>query len=118
MVQFRPPGFFDRGRSVDKPVEPAPGDGIQPGADCPDLDPACAGRERQCFHIRSHGSEVDEKVGGVKSLAVQQPCGILREIGQDPVAAGALEGHQAFHHRAFPVDPAVLRGPRDHRVFA
>jgi two-component system, cell cycle sensor histidine kinase and response regulator CckA len=38
-------------------------------------------------------------------------AGLGREIGQDAVAARPLEAQQAFQHRLFPVDPAVLPPP-------
>src|SRR5882672_5893199 len=44
--------------------------------------------------------------------------GLRRKIGQDAVGAGALEGEQALHHRAFAVDPAIGAGGCNHRVFA
>ena len=41
-----------------------------------------------------------------------------REIREHAVGARALEGNQAFDHRAFAVKPAVLRRRLDHRVLA
>ena len=43
---------------------------------------------------------------------------LRREIRQNPVRAGAFEGEQAFEHRVVAVEPAVVGGGRDHRVFA
>src|SRR6185369_16387048 len=40
------------------------------------------------------------------------------EISEHAVGAGALEGHEAFPHGAFAIEPAVLRGGVDHRVLA
>src|SRR5215471_18565375 len=39
------------------------------------------------------------------------------EISQHAVAACALEGGEAFDHRALAVEPIVLRSGHDHRVF-
>ena len=56
--------------------------------------------------------EVDENACAVKSeacLSVQRAGHVLGEIGQNAVAPGALEGHQAFQHHLVAVNPAVLR---------
>src|SRR5438552_3673988 len=48
----------------------------------------------------------------------QFPCGLLGEVGQDDIGAGALDREEDLHRRPIAVEPAVLgRGP-DHRVLA
>src|SRR5277367_4451272 len=51
-------------------------------------------------------------------LRLQPLRRLRREVGEDAVGAGALEGEQAFHDRAVAVDPAIAGGGCDHRVFA
>ena len=51
-------------------------------------------------------------------LAVQDLGDAGREIGQNPVAACAAEGHEAFHHDLLSIEPSALGGAHDHRVFA
>ena len=46
------------------------------------------------------------------ALSGQQFGDERREIGEDAVGAGALEGEQRFHHRLLAVDPAVARRRR------
>src|SRR5262245_49509577 len=41
-----------------------------------------------------------------------------REIGDDPIGARPLEGGERLHDGAVLVEPAILRGRLDHRVFA
>src|SRR5260221_6493441 len=55
----------------------------------------------------------------VKTLACAfQRLGNPRREGAEHAAgARALEGDQALHHRLLAVEPAVLRGRHDHRIF-
>lgn len=46
----------------------------------------------------------------------QMPCGLWREIGEDAVGPGAFECDEAFHHRLFAIEPAIVSGRHEHRV--
>src|SRR5580658_1337490 len=48
----------------------------------------------------------------------QQPGGFFGVVGEDDAGAGAVDALQGFHHDAVAVDPVVLGGGFDHRVFA
>src|SRR5262249_6536398 len=63
--------------------------------------------------------QVAAKSGAEGSRRVFQSFGNPRsEIGEHAACTGALEGDQALHHRFLAVEPTVLRGCHDHRIFA
>ena len=54
----------------------------------------------------------------VEIILTQRSRHIDGEVGQNAIAASAFERQQTFHHGAVAVDPAILSGSFDHRVFA
>src|SRR3546814_8318050 len=71
-------------------------------------------------HRRRHGAgpEINSqprtpalrKRSPVASDLLQECCGFDGGVGEDAVAAGALEGEQALHHHANVIEPALGRG--------
>src|SRR5271163_4913163 len=56
--------------------------------------------------------------GAQASSDAQLLRGPWREICEHPVGASALESDEALHHRLVAVEPAVVGGRHDHRIFA
>src|SRR6266571_1532932 len=50
--------------------------------------------------------------------APEQARGLLGEVGDDEVGAGAADGEERLQHDPVAVDPAVLRRGLEHGVFA
>src|SRR3546814_2483749 len=79
-------------------------------------------------HRRRHGAgpEINSqprtpalrKRSPVASALLQECCGFDGGVGEDAVAAGALEGEQALHHHAIVIEPALGRGGLEHGVLA
>ena len=51
-------------------------------------------------------------------VGLLEPLGkLVGVIGEDEAGAGAFEGVHGLQHRPFFIDPAVLGGSLEHRVF-
>src|ERR1700744_5193829 len=58
------------------------------------------------------------KVRHGSSSGLENFGGVLGEVGDDEVGAGAADAEEAFEYGAFWLKPAALKGGLQHRVFA
>ena len=83
------------------------------------LAPAADGRDPATTIARALLGQIYATPQYFLSAALLQAARhIAREIGENAVGAGPLEGEQAFRNGALRVKPAILDGRHDHRIFA